>query len=116
MTFYEDMAALAEEMLAEFGAPGVLVRSGPSSTTFDKRQNRNVTTGGAPVQVPVTASVGPIAIKDAEGREVTKSAAVMREKPVQGDKLQWGELTYTVGTVTAVPLQGQIVCYIAEVA
>lgn len=115
MTFYEEMAALAAEMLDEFGAPGVLVRSGPSVSTFDKRLNKTVTTTGAPLEIPTAASVGPIQIKDSEGREVLQSVAMTLAEPVQGDKLQWGELTYTIGIVTALPLQGKIVAYMSEV-
>ena len=116
MTFYEEMAVLAAEMLDEFGAPGVLVRSGPTSSTFDKKLGRNVTTSGAPLEIPTSASVGPVEMRGVEGRLVLQTVAVTLVAPEQGDKLRWGDLTYTVGTVTALPLQGRIVAYMSEVA
>lgn len=115
MTFYEEMAALASEMLEEFGAPGVLIRSGPSISTFDKKLGRNVTNAGAPLEIPVSASVGPVEVEGVDGRKVMRSVAVTLLAPEQGDKLRWGELTYTIGTVTALPLQGRIVAYMSEV-
>lgn len=116
MTFYEEMAELAVEMLDEFGAPGVLVRSGPSISQFDKQLGRNVVTASAAQQIPVSTSVGPVAVKNTEGREVLKSVAVTLVAPVQGDTLLWGDLTYTIGVVTGLPLQGKIVAYMSEVA
>lgn len=116
MTFQEEMVELVIEMLDEFGAPGFLTRSGPAIETFNKRTERMETSSQAPLTIPVVASVGPIVLKDVDGREVTKSVATLREKPAQGDKLTWGALSYVIGTVTALPLQGQIVAYIAEVA
>lgn len=116
MTFYEELAALAAEMLEDMGAPGVLIRSGPSITKFDKQLGRNVISSGTPMRVPATASVGPIVMKDSEGRQVTKSVALTLVAPLQGDKLEWGDLTYIIGVVTALPLQGKIVAYMSEVA
>ncbi|MGZ0071718.1 hypothetical protein ACT9ST_08430 [Sphingobium limneticum] len=116
MTFYEEMAELAAEMLEEFGTPGVLVRSGPTISQFDKKLGRNIVTTSAAQRIPVSASVGPVAVKNSEGREVLKSVAVTLSAPVQGDTLEWGDLTYTIGVVTGLPLQGKIVAYMSEVA
>ena len=113
MSFYDEMTELAQEMLSEFGAPGTLIRGGEA--TFDKKLGKKVATGN-PLEIPVQASVGPIKIKDAQGREITQSVAVTLEKPLQGDKLIWGELTYIIGNVTALPLQGQVIAYMSEVS
>lgn len=115
MTFYDEMAELAEEMLEEFGADGILTRTGPEGQEWNPVTEQLEPVAGAPLSIPVRATVGPIQMKDDLGRAVTVSVATMREKPLQGDTFEWGELTYIIGNVTALPLQGKIVAYIAEV-
>jgi len=117
MTFYEEMVELVVEMLDEFGANGVLVRTGPDIEQWNPDTEQMETVGGSPLSIPVRASVGPIPFNYAEGRETTPTVAVMREKPAQGDTLEWGEdERYIIGNVTALPLQGRIVAFMAEVA
>lgn len=116
MEIHEKLAAGYVKILDKLGAPGTLVRSGPSATTFDKKLGRQVTTSGTPLEVPCSANVGPVAFKDAEGREVLKSVALTLEKPVAGDKLLWAGMTFTLGTVTTIFSQGVAVAYMSEVS
>lgn len=116
MEFHEEMAELVIEMLADFGAAGTLTRSGPTTQQFNQRTERFETVAGAASAIVVQAAVGPIVVKEVDGREVTKTVATMREKPIAGDKLAWGSFNFVLSTVTVVPLQGRAVAYIAEVA
>lgn len=115
MTFYEDMAALAVEMLEEFGGDAQLVRAAPAPDAFDKRTGR-ATPAPAPQTIPARAVVGPQTVRADDGRTDTRTIATLIVEPLRGDQLILGSQTWVVGDVTRVAPIGTPIIFFAEVS
>lgn len=115
MAFYEEMAALAVEMLAEFGGPAQLTRSAPTTGAFDKTTGRP-TGSAAPTSVAVTTVVAPQAFETEDGRKEVRTVATMLTQPNHGDKLTMGSQVWIIGNVTKIAPIGTPIVFFAEVA
>lgn len=114
MAFYDDMAALAVEMLAEFGIDAQLISSGPVTASFDKATGRPKPS--TPTTTTVRVVTGPREVLDEEGRRVVRTVATLLVEPRTGDKLVIAGQPLVVGNVTVIaPVGTPIVCF-AEVA
>ncbi len=111
--FYEDMAALAVELLDEFGGPAILNK--PPVTTFDKRTGVETIVSPA-TSAPIVAVVGPIEVVDDQGRQLFKTIATLLVETTEGDTIIQGVMTYHVGKVTTVAPIGTPIVYLAEVS
>ena len=98
--FYEDMAAVAIGLLADFGVDGQLVRSAPKSAYFEKATGRELPRPG-PTIIPVRAATGPQSVELVEGRTVTRATATLLVEPLRGDQLLLGARTWVVDSVKA---------------
>jgi hypothetical protein len=114
-SFYDEMAALAAEMLEEFGGPAQLIRSAPTTAAFDKVAGRP-TVVAAPVTVPVRAVVAPQAFETDDGRKDTRTVATLLVEALRGDKLVMGTQTWIVGNVTKIAPIGTPIVFFAEVS
>lgn len=111
MTFYEEMAELASEMLNEFGATATLSRE---TVTFDKKTNRRIAVAVDPVAT--LAVVEDMEVLDENtGREVIRTIATMLHKPQVNDKLTMGERAWVIGKVTTVQPTNLPIIHFAEV-
>lgn len=116
MSLYDEFYPLALEMLDELGADAQLSRPGAETSSYDPIEDRENLTGSAPVIVPVRTVVTEMEWQDEEGREVTRSTAILLVKPLQGDTLALGDLSLTIGNHRVVAPQGQAIVYLAEVS
>ena len=116
MSLYDEFYPLALEMLDEFGADAQLSRPGAETSSYDPVTDRYTSTGNTLVVLPVRTVVSEMEWQDDEGREVTRSTAILLVKPLQGDTLALGDFTYTVGAHRVVAPQGQVIVYLAEVS
>jgi len=99
MTFdYAETAALAAELLSEFGATGTLTRSTPGE--YDADEGEMATT---PTTQPVTACMFPYGDRYTDGanilatdRQAFISALGVTMEPRAGDVLTWGGEAYSV--------------------
>lgn len=111
MSFYEEMAELAVEMLNEFGAPATLSRE---TVTFNKQTNRRIAVAVDPVAT--MAIVDDLEVLDENtGRDVIRTIATMLHKPEINDKLTMGERTWIIGKVTTVQPTNLPIIHFAEV-
>ena len=98
MTFYSDMAATVQEILAEFGAPAQVTRT-EQGGEYDPDTGDYVTTT---VTQDVTAVVLPIDQKLVNGTTVLATdeqaylSAVGLTIPAPTQKLAWADKTYTI--------------------
>lgn len=115
MGFSQEMAALAVEMLDEFGGPAQLVSSAPAAPSFDKATGRP-TAAAAPASTPVRAVVGPQEVETDDGRKETRTIATLLVEPRRGDKLVMGTQTWVVGNVTRIAPIGTPIVFFAEVS
>lgn len=114
MTLYEEFYPDAVELLAEFGAKAKLIRTNPASMVYDPitdRTDEQTTTTTMNVQ----AVVGELEWEEDEGRTANRATVLMTVKPVQGDTLTQGDMTYSIGRVSQVAPQGKAIIYFAEV-
>jgi len=115
MSFYDEMAALAVEMLEEFGGDAHLIRSAPESARFDKATGRPLR-APQPTSTPVRAVVGPQEVTADDGRKDTRTIATLLVEPLRGDKLVMGSQTWVVGDVQRIAPIGTPIVFFAEVA
>lgn len=116
MNLYDEFYPVAVEMLDDFGASGQLSRTGQDSSTYDPISDTYTSTGPTVVVVPVRTVVTEMEWQDEQGREVTRSTAILLTKPQLGDTLTLGDLTLTVGKHRVIAPQGQAILYLAEVS
>ena len=115
MTLSDELAAVARDMLDEFGARAQLIGRAPAAARFDKVTGRPLP-GSAPMVREVRAVVSPQEVLDEDGRRVTRSVATLLERPTSGDTLSMGPQLWTVGRVTTIAPQGTPIIYRAEVS
>jgi hypothetical protein len=114
MAFYDEMAALALEMLAEFGTDAQLISSGPVTASFDKATGRPKPS--TPTTKTLRVVTGPREVLDEEARRVVRTVATLLVEPRRGDKLVIAGQPLVVCNVTVIaPVGTPIVCF-AEVA
>ena len=111
--FYDEMVALAVDMLNTFGGPATLTR--PAASTFDKKLGKQVITG-EPSSQSVLTVVGPVEMIDDDGRKVFKTIATLLVEPREGDALTQMLRTFRIGKVTVIAPIGAPIVYLAEVA
>ncbi|QWT14563.1 hypothetical protein [Sphingobium xenophagum] len=111
MTFYEEMAELAAEMLTEFGATATLSRE---TITFDKKTNRRTSVLVEPVAT-LTVVDDMEVLDENTGRMVIRTIATMLHKPQVNDKLTMGDRAWIIGKVTTVQPTNLPIVHFAEV-
>ena len=98
MTFYTELAATVQEVLAEFGSPGQVTRTEQSGTYNPDTGDYDATT----VTQDCTAVVFPIDQKLVDGTTVLATdetaylSAVGLTTPKPADRLVWNGKTYTI--------------------
>lgn len=111
MTFYEEMAELAAEMLTEFGATATLSRE---TITFDKKTNRRTAVEVDPVTT--LAVVDDMEVLDENtGHMTIRTVATLLHKPQINDKLTMGARAWIIGKVTTVQPTNLPIVHFAEV-
>jgi hypothetical protein len=112
MNVYAEFYPLVVEMLNEFGAKATIRATAPTAG-FDKRTGRPIAPPAALADRPTWAVVGPVETEGVDGRRVRETVATMLHEPQQGDTLNMGETTWTLGAVTKVAPQGKAIVYMA---
>lgn len=111
MTFYEEMADLAAEMLNEFGAAATLSRE---TVSFNKATGRRTAVVANPIAT--LALVDDMEVLDENtGRDVIRTIATMLHKPEVNDKLTMGDRTWIIGKVTTLQPTNLPIIHFAEV-
>ena len=111
MSFYEEMAELAVEMLNEFGAAATLSRE---TVSFDKKSNRRIAVTVDPVAT--LAVMDELEVLDENtGRLVVRTVAYLLAKPATGEILMMGDRKWTIGKVTTVQPTNLAIIHFAEV-
>lgn len=110
--FYDEIAATADEILAEFGATSVLTRIVPG--VYDPATG---TTTDVSTDFPCTMASFPIEDKWIDGTRVLAGdeeaylSVIGLGDPLPGDKIVWRGATYSVVNAKVLAPSGQAVLY-----
>lgn len=117
MSFYDELAATAEELLAEFGAAATLSRSTPGAydpATGTDTPATTTTQCRAAVFDYATRLVDGTLVRQGD-RQAFVSVLGLTFEPQPSDTMLWGGVTYTVVRVTQTAPSGQAVLYELQV-